>query len=125
MASSSDHYSQAQTNEGFYEALGADSSTTPEWAMTALFYAALHYAQAAFVYLQPASAPSDHKERRGAIRTQFRAIARDYETLYDESRKARYECMPPGRQQLRAAQALLREISSEIAKVAPPSSYLT
>jgi hypothetical protein len=123
MASSLDHLKQAQANEGFFEALGADSSATPEWAMTALFYSALHYAQAGFVYLLQNAAPSTHGERRGAMRKQFRAAATDYESLLDASRRARYECMRPERQQLREGQEKLREIAKEIAKVAPPASY--
>lgn len=123
MASSSDHFSQAQSNEGFYETLGADSSTTPEWAMTVLFYAALHYAQAAFVHLNSASAPTDHDKRKRAIRTQFRAIAAPYEALYDASRRARYDCIRPQPQQLTAAYQQLRQIAEEIAKKAPPAQY--
>jgi len=123
MASSLDHLSQAQANEGFFEELGADSSSTPDWAMTVLFYAALHYAQAGFVYLLQNAAPSTHKERRGAIRTRFRAIAIDYEKLYDASCRARYDCIRPKREQLQDAQKLLHGISREIAKTAPPGSY--
>lgn len=123
MTSSLDHLAQAQANEGFYEELGADSASSPDWAMTALFYSALHYAQAGFVYLLQNSAPSTHKERRGAIRTRFRSIADDYETLYNASRSARYDCIRPKRQQLQDAQKLLREIADEVAKTAPPGSY--
>lgn len=123
MASSSEHYAQAQSNEGFYENLGAERSTTPEWAMTVLFYSALHYAQAAFVYLNPSELPSDHGQRKKAIRTQFRNIATEYEALYDASRRARYDCIPPEKQELSAAQKRLRKIAEEIATKAPPVSY--
>jgi hypothetical protein len=123
MASSLDHFQQAQSNEGFYEALGADSSTTPEWAMTVLFYSALHYVQAALIHLQSGSAPTDHDKRRGAVRTQFRSIAGKYEALYNASIRARYECARPKPAQLASAQQELRAIATEIAKTAPPALY--
>jgi hypothetical protein len=122
MASSTDHLVQAQGNESFYEDIGADRSSTPEWAMTILFYAALHYAQAALIHLQ-GTGPGDHKERKQAIRTTFGAIAPDYESLEDASRRARYECERPKRDELQAAQQLVRGIANEIAKTAPPASY--
>lgn len=123
MASSKDHYAQARSNEGFYEALGSDSSTTPEWAMTALFYAAVHYVQAACLDLRAGPIPQDHRERKAAIRNQFRSVANDYETLYHESRKARYECVKHKGHQLKAAQKLLNGIAAETAAKAPPASY--
>jgi hypothetical protein len=123
MPSSLDHLTQAQANEGFYEELGADNAAKPDWAMTVLFYAALHYAQAGFTYLLAGTAPDTHKARRGAIRTRFRAIADDYEKLYNASCRARYDCISPKREQLRDAKDLLKRIADEIAKTAPPGSY--
>lgn len=123
MASSLAHLTQAQTNEGFYEDLGAERSNTPEWAMTVLFYAAVHYVQAACVHLRYQPEPSDHKERKKAIRTEFRGIASDYESLEDASRRARYECVKPARQELVDAKKQLREIAGQIAATAPPASY--
>jgi hypothetical protein len=122
MPSSIEHLAQAQANEGFYEELGADNAAKPDWAITILFYAALHYAQAGFTYLQ-SPAPDTHKARRGAIRTRFRAIADDYEKLYNASCRARYDCIRPKREQLRDATKLLKAIADEIAKTAPPGSY--
>jgi hypothetical protein len=122
MATSRDHWEQARGNEGFYEEIGADRSSTPEWAMTALFYAALHYAQAAFVFL--GVSPSDHTERKRALRTTFRSVAPVYEALEDASRRARYECDKPQPGELQKAQKSLRDIAGEIAKTAPPSSYV-
>ena len=124
MASSLNHLRQAQANEAFFEEIGADSASSPDWAMTALFYAALHYAQAGFVHLLQSGAPSTHKDRRGVIRTRFRSIADDYEKLYNASRSARYDCVTPKREQLRDAKKLVKTISDEIAKTAPPGSYL-
>lgn len=123
MASSIDHYTQAQGNEGFYETLGEDSSTTPEWAMTALFYAAVHYVQAACLHLGVNPIPKDHQSRKAAVRTQFKSVAGDFETLYHESRKARYECVKHQRHQLADARKLLKGIATETAKKASPAEY--
>jgi hypothetical protein len=123
MPSSLEHLTQAQANEAFFESLGADRAQSPDWAVTALFYSALHYAQAGFVYLLNNRAPMNHQDRKGAIRTRFRPIAKDYEKLYDASRRARYDCIPPTRQQLQEAQKLVAAIAAEIAKTAPPGAY--
>jgi hypothetical protein len=122
MANSHDHLVQAQGNESFYEDIGADRSTTPDWAMTVLFYAALHYAQAAVFHLQ-GSNPSNHQALKSVIRKTFGAIAAEYETLEDASRRARYECEKPKPNELQVAQQRVREIANEIAKKAPPASY--
>lgn len=122
MATSREHWEQARGNEGFYENIGADRSSTPEWAMTILFYAALHYAQAGFAFL--GTSPGDHMERKKALRTRFRSVAPVYESLEDASRRARYECEKPQPSELQKAKEHLRDIAEEVAKSAPPTSYI-
>ena len=122
MASSKDHWEQARGNEGFYEEIGADQSRTPDWAMTILFYAALHYATAAFV--QQGMALASHSELKKTMRERFQSIAPVYESLEDASRRARYYCERPKRDELQRAMKHLRHISDEIAKVVPPTSYV-
>jgi uncharacterized protein (UPF0332 family) len=90
--------------------------------MTVLFYAALHYAKAAFVH--QGMTPRSHTELKKTMRQRFRSIAPVYESLEDASRRARYDCECPQRDDLQRAKQHLRDISGEIAKAAPPTSYV-
>ena len=64
----------------------------PDWALTALFYAALHLADAVLVRWYPR--PKDHEERNRLIArdSQLRHVRREYMELYQRSRDTRYEC---------------------------------
>jgi len=122
VASSKDHWEQARGNEGFYEEIGADQSRTPDWAITVLFYAALHYAKAAFVH--QGVTPGNHTELKATMRQRFRSIAPVYESLEDASRRARYDCERPQRDDLQRAKQHLSDISGEIAKAVSPTAYV-
>jgi hypothetical protein len=71
-------------------------STHPEWAITALFYAALHYVDALFATQQTKRRlPQDyenHSARNTAVRERIRRHWRNYQALYEDSLSARYEC---------------------------------
>jgi hypothetical protein len=122
MASSKDHWEQARGNESFYEEIGADRSGTPDWAITVLFYAALHYAKAAFAH--QGITLGSHAELKTTMRNRFRSVAPVYESLEDASRRARYDCVRPQRDELQRAKQHLSDISDEIAKSVPPTSYV-
>jgi hypothetical protein len=86
-----EHYTQAERNWAFYQAIGGSQCSTPEWSMTVLFYTALHELEAALLHLnEPAS--KNHDGRRAAVRRRFPAVAAAYETLEGMSSKARYRC---------------------------------
>jgi hypothetical protein len=125
MASAAAHEQQASRNRDFYKEIGGRNTPWPEWALAALFYAAVHEVQALIVRknwrLQrkdgPSRFPSDHNERLRVIKRECPQIETDYRSLKQWSEDARYECRPfsPGNVQL--AKAVLDRITVELAKI--------
>jgi len=88
-----EHIRQAEHNE----ALAARCTQNfPDWAMTALFYAALHWAEAYFYADRPSGKPDGyitHDERSAAVLDRISQEAyTQYRYLEDQSRNARYRC---------------------------------
>jgi hypothetical protein len=84
------HLSKAEQNETL--SLSLQGGGHNDWAVTLLFYAALHLVDA---YLDPMQ-PKRHTDRRNLIRNDpvLRPIWFHYRELDDRSRDARYECLP-------------------------------
>lgn len=83
-----EHLQQASHNETFFSQINVDSYS--DWAVTVLFYAALHYLDA-YLAKQGVFDPGSHDVRDPLIR-QFpltRAVARQYFRLKNFSRSAR------------------------------------
>lgn len=94
MASEGAHVNQAEKNHRFYQRIIEPDSNLAEfndWAITGLFYSALHYVDALFDS-RGSIHPSSHRQRNFLLAqtTEFRPIARDYLELYDRSQDARY-----------------------------------
>lgn len=91
------HGRQAVDNLGLHEQL-AREGTHPDWDLTILFYAALHYVDA---YLCP-DEPRNHAQRNGRIRDlgELWPIWPSYKLLFERSLDARYECYDPTPEQL-------------------------
>lgn len=91
-----DHRAKAEHDEQFVHSL--DLSTTPylDWAITALFYAALHYVEAYFATMKRHS--PDHRTRDSAIQrdSRIRSLYADYNELKNYSINARYYMVPFG-----------------------------
>jgi len=88
------HLTQARNNERLALAW---EETDPEWAVTALFYAALHYVDAFFSrYRQinhiPGSFPN-HQVRTREVYNRLNFVYEQYQRLLDRSRDARYDCI--------------------------------
>jgi uncharacterized protein (UPF0332 family) len=113
--SAAEHQSWAQQNEAFYQHIGGSHSQWPDWAMSALFYAAVHEIQAALV--ASSSRPRDHKERMVILREKWPTLGTLYETLFTRSRQARYECHRHSQADLALAEVALTQVKSEIAKL--------
>lgn len=88
------HLAQAARNEGLSQQLEVQQ---PEWAMTVLFYASLHYVEAYFFDQATGSQPqhySTHAQRTLGVTTRLpNNIAKCYKRLYTRSRQARYDCV--------------------------------
>ena len=92
------HLDEVQRNEGVADMLLQSAGPYPEWAITALFYAALHLAEAYFFRIGVGhSAPPQRRVhfqrerlmlRLGALRN----VVDSYKILKTYSENARYDC---------------------------------
>ena len=94
MPSEDEHLAQARANEEFADFLLAhDDDRYLGWAVTSVFYAAVHYGRA-FLRAKGGPAITSHP----GFETHFVRLARDqslynlYRRLKDESERARYDC---------------------------------
>jgi len=93
MPTREDHLATAERNLVFAEQVKANGNFL-EWAVTALFYAAVHYGRA-FISAKGGPAMTSHR----GFETHFVRIGGDqglyatYRELKDESERARYDCV--------------------------------
>jgi hypothetical protein len=119
-----DHRDWAAENERFYyDELGGCHSSWPQWAMPALFYAALHELQAFFV--DCGLRPATHKQRSDVLRhplnraTLGPLLLQRYRRLESLSRAARYECVVHNDAQFTRAEQALEDVRNEIRRLGP------
>lgn len=118
-ASAQDHRQWAQDNETFYDAIGGSGSQWPAWAMTAVFYVALHEVRACFLD-NGGIRLGAHDRTRVALRKNLprtQILNRHYTRLYDWSVRTRYKGWRPSQAELQRAEQSLRQIRSEIARL--------
>jgi hypothetical protein len=109
LGSVQEHLSKAADNEVFADGLDRGAPISAGWAVTALFYSAVHLIQACLV--AKGKNPSTHSVRDSAIRRDvvLRAIYADYREMESSSRIARYETvLVTGRDVLRVHGCLSR-----------------
>ncbi len=99
-----EHLRQARHNETLAPQLGSPPLEAYDWAITVLFYTALHFVDA-YLLQQHGIVSQGHSAtwnrqtgqrtpgRNDYVRQYLRQIARAYKALYDLSRLARYEGM--------------------------------
>ena len=99
------HLHKAQHNEGFVASLNLDQTAYLDWAVTGLFYAALHYVESFLANYN--THPSTHGSRDQVFRQHvgLKPIYNQYRILKTRSENARY-----GLQQFDPAQ--VRELST-------------
>ncbi|HEV8574210.1 MAG TPA: hypothetical protein VGR43_05820 [Dehalococcoidia bacterium] len=89
------HLEQAQHNHGLFQHLRADGRY-PDWAVTALFYAALHLVEAYLVETSTGfDGTRDHLQRDSQIGLKIPRVYRDYSYLQMRSQWARYRVDKP------------------------------
>ena len=94
IAVSKDHLAKSRSNETVASSFDLTITEGIEWAITATFYAAVHYVQA---YLVTRNGPiTSHTQRDSAIWRDgnIKPIYIDYQELKTHSRDARYEATP-------------------------------
>ncbi|HZQ98146.1 MAG TPA: hypothetical protein VFC93_04930 [Chloroflexota bacterium] len=92
MPARSEHLEQARRNRAFAERIlreWGDDETAIQWAVTAVFCAAVHYVDA---YLAEFNQhPKSHEQRTYLLQTAPDDFYVAYRSLYDASRQARYD----------------------------------
>ncbi len=112
------HLSQARHNESV--ALFLLQHNYPDWAVTAFFYAALHYVEA--VLAQDNRHSANHPARDSSIARSpvLRKVYGEYRYLKTLSNDARYRVRNFGEPELRATQAKFTAIRNHIQKAMSP-----
>jgi hypothetical protein len=89
--SKEEHLSRAHENEALAGSLDLDVTLNVDWAITILFYAALHYVDA-YLATKPIHPPShDFRDSEIENNGSLSPIYNDYRRLKDKSVAARYE----------------------------------
>ena len=88
MADWQQYLQKAERNEKLADDLASLPQRYPEWEITALFYSALHYANA-FLASRGQSAEF-HRERYTLLASQT-SLGKEYDTLFHRSMNARYD----------------------------------
>lgn len=88
------HLNQARSDYRLYQELKQRAECL-DWAVTALFYAALHLAEAALAEHFHRSGPKSHVQRDAAIYRHLRPIYTEYDQLHTRSNWARYHPQKP------------------------------
>jgi hypothetical protein len=90
MPQQDDHIRQARHNAQFLSTFDLNATPYPDWAITVAFYTAVHLVEAHFA--RNNIHYTDHKRRNREVSRSLRQIGRNYITLYNQSRTARYNC---------------------------------
>lgn len=98
MPTTEQHVDQAGRNQDLAQHLLSEPRTVPEWAVTLLFYAALHLLEAYFshsgiAHPEPPRRQTHANRRRLMLeRPELSDIIDTYELLQSDSENARYDC---------------------------------
>lgn len=87
------HQRQAEHNQRVSAHLQAAGDEYLDWAVTAMFYSAMHMIDQVLAHSGNVH-PRSHQQRRSAIgqQSQLAPIYRDYRELEWQSQRSRYEC---------------------------------
>jgi len=90
MATAIDHREKARHNQACLASI--DAAQFPDWAVTMAFYAALHLIEAVLVTHNRARPQCTHPIRNGIVQREYSTLWFPYRTLYELSRRSRYDC---------------------------------
>ena len=91
MPKQEDHLNQVSQNKAFLQSI--NRTAYPDWAITVIFYTALHYIDALLAKENVHPGSHDRRDNYVTRRHELRTIAKDYFRLKNSSRTARYN--PP------------------------------
>jgi hypothetical protein len=105
------HIAKAQRNCVLYESLA--NTQDRDWAVTHLFYAAIHLVQA-HAYQYSSHFPASHDERDRYVMAYLPAIEADYDMLRQASQSARYRLWDPAPGDVALAHEWFSAIQAEL-----------
>ena len=101
---------QAKHNRAVADVLLQGSPpTSRQWAITCIFYAALHYVNAHIIW-RGGKPPSTHGQREHEIRESMRSVYSDYRWLKTRSEDARYMWVEPDEQTVKESRQRVNTI---------------
>jgi hypothetical protein len=119
------HKRIATSNEAFYRSIGGNACAHTDWAMTVLFYVALHEIQC-FLHTRTTTltqnqlpVPASHRDRKDVLRriTPWQTVAAMYDQFYGWSKRTRYAGWQPSAFELNVAEANLSLLRGELASL--------
>jgi hypothetical protein len=117
MPTAEDHREISRRNERFYESIGGPEAAWSDWAVTILFYAALHDLTALAIE-RNLPLPEKHKDMKDVLRVRgWEALATGYATLLSRSWRARYKGSRYKKEAVEESHVLLQQLRVEIAEL--------
>lgn len=107
-----DHNLNYSTNLAVADGMLKSSNPPNDWIITIYFYAALHLIEKTLSNHGLHS--GNHKERFSNVRSHLGCIAIPYQSLYNESKQARYDCVEMTSGKVERAKRNLDKIAEEL-----------
>ena len=119
MPSTDEHLRQAKQNEGFVDSFDLKSSPYLDWALTGIFYSAVHYIEA--VLAINGKHPIVHSQRNTWICMYINNsdIYDAHRDLKDDSRDARYKCITVSEIKVNESKMKLEDIKKDLKTFLP------
>lgn len=119
MPSRDEHIKQAKHNEEFIGIFDSKSSPYLDWALTGIFYSAIHYIEA--VLATRGKHPLSHAHRNTWIEQYIKNIDiyDDHRDLMEDSRAARYKCINPSENEIDESKLKLENIKNNLKTFIP------
>ena len=87
------HLERARGNESLVRSLDLEDGIQVDWAITMLFYSALHYIDSFLAGKNLHARGHDARDSEVSVNGTLSPIYNDYRRLKDASRAARYDCV--------------------------------
>ncbi len=113
MGTAATHSQQAIHNQRFLNSI--DRLAFPDWYVTVAFYKAVHLVEGLLV--RKGHPTGSHVQRNTALKRLFPAVWTQYRPLYNQSRVARYFCVPIPPGKVSQAETRLRAVESAVTAI--------
>jgi uncharacterized protein (UPF0332 family) len=119
MPSLDEHIRQAEHNERFVDIFDLKSSPYLDWALTGIFYSAIHYIEAALA--TRGKHPFSHSERNTLIHLHIKNndVYDDHRDLMEDSRDGRYKCIVVSEDTINESKLKLEKIKTNLKTFIP------